>query len=362
LLKKNKVATFTGIARLKTQDTIIVEKGFESQEIQAQAIVLATGSMPIELPFMKFDGNFIVSSTEALSFEKVPQHLIVVGGGAIGLELGSVWSRLGAKVSVVEMLPQIVPFADKQIATLLQRYLKSQGIEFYTNTKVTKAENNSTEVTIQDAEGKENKLTGDKVLVCVGRRPNSKFVGIDTVGIQTESSGRIIIQENFETNVKGIYAIGDLVAGPMLAHKAEEEGICVAEILAHKTPHINYNAIPNVVYTNPELAMVGITEEQAKEKKLEIRVGKSYFKGNGRALTMSESDGMVKIIADAKTDRVLGIHILGPRASDMIAQAALAFEFKASSEDIGRTIYAHPTLPEAIKEAALAITNQAIHG
>jgi len=364
LMKKNKVTVIEGIGKLQDQNTINIEHNGEIREIKAKTIVLAMGSLPVELPFIKFNGKTIISSTEALSLNKIPKHLIVVGAGAIGLELGSVWARLGSKVSIVEMLPHAVPFADKQTAIILQRSLKSQGLEFYFNSKVTKASAKSNKITLhfEDKNDAEQTLDGDKVLVAVGRRPNPHTAGLDKVGIEISGNGFIPVDDNFQTNIPGIYAIGDLIQGPMLAHKAEDEGVAVAEIAAGMPGHVNYENIPNVVYTAPELASVGISEELAKEKKIKYNVGKFYFKGNGRALSLGESDGMVKIIADAETDRLLGVHIVGPRASEMIAEIVIAFEYKASAEDIARTIHAHPTLSEVIKEAALAVDNRQIHG
>lgn len=361
LMKKNKIEVVKGVGSLSGPDKIAVDPGTGKREIQAKTIVLATGSEPVELPFMKFDGKTIVSSTEALSFAEVPKHLIVVGAGAIGLELGSVWARLGARVSVVEMLPQIAPFADRQIAVMLQRCLEKQGFSFHLSAKVAGATTQKGQV-ILNFDGEKESLTGDKVLVAVGRRPNSRVAGMEALGIKLDSRGFIAVDQNHETAVPGIYAIGDVTPGPMLAHKAEEEGIAVAEIAAGKAGHVNYGAIPNVVYSSPELAMVGITEEEAKRRNYRVNIGKFYFRGNGRAMSMGETDGLVKMIADAETDRLLGVHILGPRASEIIAEIAVAFEFSASAEDIARCVHAHPTLAEAIREAALAVDKRAIHG
>ncbi len=364
LMKKNKITVLQGLGRLTAPKRIQIEGKEVRSEIEASAICLAMGSMPMELPFLKFDGVQVVSSTEALSFDKAPEHLIVIGAGAIGLELGSVWNRLGAKVTVIELLPQIVPFADKQLAILLQRSLKQQGLEILLETKVTGAEikENKVILTYVDAKGQKSGISGDKVLVAVGRKPRSPDAGLDQVGVKVEPNGRIPVDARFRTNIPGIYAIGDLIHGPMLAHKAHEDGVAVAEIIAGKPGQVNYNVIPNVVYTMPELATVGIHEEQAKERSVDVKVGKFYFRGNGRALTMGETEGMVKVVAEAKTDRILGVHIIGPRASDMIAEAVLAMEFQASTEDLARTIHAHPTLSEALKEAALAVDKRSLHG
>ena len=363
LMKKNKVAVIKGMGTLTAADRIAIE-GDDKTEIEAKNIVLAMGSLPVELPFMPFDGKHIVNSTEALAFNKVPKHLIVVGGGAIGLELGSVWARLGAKVSVVEMLPQIVPFADKQMSTMLQRSLKAQGLEFHLKAKVTGAavKTGKMNLTFENEKGEKQTLEGDKVLCSVGRMPNSGHAGLETIGVKVERNGMIPVDAEWRTNVRNIHAVGDLIHGTMLAHKAEEEGIAVAEIVAGKPGHVNYDVIPNVIYTNPELAMVGLTEEQAKDRKIKYKVGKFYFQGNGRALSLGETEGLVKVMAEEETDRLIGVHILGPRASDLIAEVVMAFEFGARAEDVARTVHAHPTLAEAFKEAAMAVDKRQIHG
>jgi dihydrolipoamide dehydrogenase len=313
---------------------------------------------------MPFDGERIVSSTEALAFENVPKHLLVVGAGAVGLELGSVWCRLGAQVTVVELLPQIVPFADKQIAQLLSRALKQQGLDLRVSARVEEAtvRGDQVQVSVRDKKDQLDTLECDRVLLAVGRRPHTTGLGLERVGVELDEQGRVAVDGQFRTSAAGIYAIGDLVAGPMLAHKAEEEGVAVAELLAGKAGHVNYDAIPSVVYTAPELAQVGLTEQQVKERGVNYRVGKFYFRGNGRAKSLGEEEGMVKMIADAETDALLGVHVLGPRASDLIAEAVTAVEFAASSEDLARTVHAHPTLSEALKEAALAVDRRAIHG
>lgn len=364
LMKKNKVDVVQGTASFKTNTTLAIADNEEVTEIEAKNICIATGGTPIELPFMKFDGNRIISSTEALSLPKVPKQLLVIGGGAIGLEMASVWSRLGSQVTVIEMLPQIAPFADKQIATMLQRSLKAQGIEILTATKVKAADIKKTKVTLtyEDAKGNESQISGERVLLSVGRKPFAQGIGIDAVGIELEQSGHIKIDDEYRTNVSNIYAIGDVVKGPALAHKAEEEGVAVAEIISGNKAHMNYNTIPNIIYTWPELAQVGLTDAEAKDKGHEVKVGKFYFRGNGRALTMGDPDGLIKVVADKETDKLLGVHIVGPRASDMIAEAVTAMEFSASAEDLALTIHAHPTLSEALKEAALAVDGNAIHG
>ncbi|NQT34014.1 dihydrolipoyl dehydrogenase [bacterium] len=379
LMKKNQVSVLCGTGRLSSSDSITVQNGNETTSIEANALLLAMGSIPIELPFMPFDGKYIVNSTDALSFDAVPERLIVVGAGAIGLELGCVWSRLGSKVSAVEMLPQIAPFADRQMSIMLQRSLKSQGLEFYLGSTVTGAEVKTGRVslTFEDAKGEIKTLDGDRILVAVGRKPNSRNTGLKDIGVNIEKNGSIPVDLNFQTNIQGVYAIGDLIHGPMLAHKAEDEGIAVAEIVAHhrrtglrtrpsnqagNPGHVNYDTIPNVIYTSPELAVVGLSEEQAKEKNIKYKTGKFYFRGNGRALSLGETDGLVKILAEEETGKLLGVHILGPRASDLIAEAVIAMEFGVTAEKLARTIHAHPTLSEAVKEAAMAVNKRSIHG
>ncbi len=363
LMKKNKITVFDGHGRIKGDGVVSIETADGTTEIKSDAICLALGSEVVELPFMKFDGDKIISSTEALELDKVPEHLIVIGGGAIGLEMGSVWSRLGAKVTVIEMMAQITPFADKQLAKTLQRSLEGQGFNFHISTKVTGAvvDGDSVKITIEDKKGKTSEISGDKVLVSVGRKPFSQDCGLEEVGIEFDELKRVKVNDRYETNVKGIYAIGDLILGPMLAHKGEEEGVAVAEFIAGREGHVNYDVIPNVVYTWPELASVGISEAEAKEQGIKTKNGKFLFRGNGRSLTMGETEGMVKIVADAETDKLLGATIVGPRASDMIAEIVMAMEFKASAEDVGKTIHAHPTLSEIIKEAALAVNGESIH-
>ena len=364
LMKKNKVAVFQGVGQLIGAGAVRVTGPEEPVELQASSIVLATGSEPIQVPGLPFDGERIVTSTEALAFDEVPQRLVVVGAGAVGLELGSVWQRLGAEVTVVELLPRIVPFADRQASQVLQRSLKAQGLRFLLRTRVTGAEIGDTEVvvTTENEKGVTEQFTCDRVLVAVGRRAHTAGLGLSEAGVALDDAGRVLIDEKFRTNVEGIYAIGDLVAGPMLAHKAEEEGVAAAELIAGLAGHVNYDSIPSVVYTNPELAQVGLTEDQVKERGLDYRVGKFFFKANGRAKSLGQTDGMVKIIAHAKTDRLLGVHLVGPRVSDLVAEAVTAFELHASAEDLARTVHAHPTLSEVVKEAALAVDKRAIHG
>ncbi len=364
LFRKNKITAVHGSARLAGPGRVVVKGGGQdAQTLEAGAILLATGSEAASLPSLAFDGTSIVSSTEALSFDKVPAHLIVVGGGYIGLEIGSVWHRLGAKVSVLEFLPRLLPAGDAEIAGLLHRSLTKQGLEFHLETRVVSASSQAGR-TIVNAEfrGEGRVFQGDKVLVAVGRRPYTAGLGLEEAGVKIEEkTGRIPVNEDFQTNVPGVYAIGDLIAGPMLAHKAQEEGIAFAERLAGMRPHINYGAIPSVIYTWPEVASVGQTEEQVKESGRDYRVGKFPFAANGRARCLDETEGLVKIIADAHSDRILGVHIFGPRASDMIAEAVALMEFAAGSEDAARICHAHPTLSEAFREAALAVERRAIH-
>jgi dihydrolipoamide dehydrogenase len=363
LMKKNKVTVFTGHGVVIAPGRVAVRGSSGEQQLETRSICLAMGSVPVELPFMPFDGERVVSSTEALSFSAVPESLVVVGAGAVGLELGSVWSRLGAKVTVVEMLPTIAPFADKQMSSSLQRALEAQGLEFRLSTKVTAAKVTKKGVTVSVAndKGELEELRCDRVLVAVGRRPNSGGTGLDSVGVELEAAGRVKIDDHFRTSIPGIYAIGDLVRGPMLAHKAEEEGIALAELLAGKPGHVNYDAIPNVIYTEPELAMVGRTEAELKEAGIAFNTGRFMFRANGRAKSLGLLDGMVKILADKETDQILGVHMVGPRVSELIAEAVVAMEFRASAEDIALTSHAHPTLSEVVREAALAVGKRAIH-
>lgn len=364
LFKKNHVTFVQGTARLAGSGKLAIKRAQGSGELlEAKSIILATGSEPVALPALRFDGSAIVSSTEALSFEKVPTHLIVVGGGYIGLELGSVWARLGAKVTVIEFLPRILALGDAEIATHLHKLLGKQGLTFHLETRVTGASVQGGHVIVNaQAKGESVLFQGDKVLVAVGRRPFTAGLGLEEADVAIdEPSGRVLVNDHFETRVPGLFAIGDLIAGPMLAHKAQEEGIALAEQLAGNKTHVNYATIPSVIYTSPEVASVGQTEEQVKQSGREYRVGKFPFLANGRARSLDEAEGFVKVIADAATDRLLGVHILGPRASELIAEAVLAMEFAGSVEDIARTCHAHPTLSEAVHEAALAVDKRAIH-
>jgi dihydrolipoyl dehydrogenase len=371
LFRKNKVAFVKGAAKFTAKDTLEVtgEDG-KTQELKAsKAIIIATGSDSVNLPGIAIDEKTIVSSTGALALSSVPKHLVVVGGGYIGLEMGSVWRRLGAQVTVVEFLDRITPTMDVEIGKALQASLAKQGFVFKLGTKVTGAKkaNGAWSLSLEAAPnssgggGKAEELACDVVLVSVGRRPYTDNLGLDAVGVKLDNKGRIMVDPHFATNVPGIYAIGDVVAGPMLAHKASEEGVVLVETLAGQKPHIDYDAIPAVIYTHPEVGSVGKTEEELKAAGVAYRVGKFPFTANGRARANADTEGFVKIIADQKTDRVLGVHIIGADAGTMIAEAALAMEFGATSEDIARTVHAHPTLNEAVKEAALAVGPGAIH-
>lgn len=361
LFKKNKVTYLKGKGTIKSPGQVLVD-GKES--ISAKHIIIATGSEVIELPNVKINEKTIVSSTGALSLEKVPKKMVVIGGGYIGLELGSVWQRLGAKVEVIEFLDRIVPGMDIEIGKLFNKSLINQGMEIKTETKVVSAKEKDSGVELEvepAAGGKKEKISCDVLLVSIGRRPNTKGLGLEDVGVAVDERGKIKVNERFETNISGIYAIGDVIDGPMLAHKAEEEGVALAEMLVGKVGHVNYNAIPGVVYTHPEVAAVGKTEEELKEAGVEYNVGKFPFMANSRARAIGETEGMVKILADKKTDEVYGVHIIGPDAGTIIAEAVLAMEYRASSEDIARTCHAHPTLNEAVKEAALAVAGKPLH-
>ena len=368
LFKKNKVTWVQGHGTLKGAEgenkTVEVVGSSGTQTISAPRILLATGSQAVQLPFLPFDGKDIVSSTEALEFSAVPQHLVVIGGGVIGVEMGSVWSRLGSKVTVVEFNDRICTGFDLQAANELQKSLTRQGIEFRLNSKCLGAvkSGNTWLVEVENrADGTKFSLECDKILVATGRKPYTDKLGLDSVGLKTDKAGRVEINEHFQTPVKGIYAVGDLVVGPMLAHKAEEEGIAAVEIMAGQHGHVNYNAIPGVVYTHPELASVGLTEEDCKAKGLNYKVGTFPFIANGRAKAMDDTEGFVKIIADSKTDRLLGMHIVGARAGDLIVEGVSVIEFGGSAEDIARSSHAHPSLPEIIKEAAMAVDKRQIH-
>jgi dihydrolipoamide dehydrogenase len=365
LFKKNKVEALHGSAMIVAPGKIEVSLlAGGKRTLNTKNIVIATGSESTPLRGVDIDEKLVVSSTGALEFDAVPKHLLIVGAGIIGLELGSVWARLGAEVTVVEFLDRITPGVDEEVAKQFQRILQKQGFKFLLGKKVTEVKplKASVKVTIEPAqsEGEAETLSVDKVLVSVGRRPYTEGLGLESVGVQLDVAGRIETN-GFKTNVDGIYAIGDVISGPMLAHKAEDEGIAVAEMLAGKSGHVNYDVIPGVIYTAPEVAWVGLNEEELTQRGVDYRIGKFPFMANGRAKVNNTTDGFVKILADTKTDRILGVHIVGPEAGNMIAEAAVAMEFGGSAEDLARTCHAHPTLTEAVKEAALAVEDRAIH-
>ena len=364
LFKKNKVTYIKGKGVLFSKNDIVVYENNKRTNYKAKNIVIATGSAVVSLPGIEIDEKNIISSTGALSLNEVPKKLAVIGGGYIGLEMGSVWSRLGSEVTVIEYLDHITPGMDREISDEFKKILTKQGIKFKMGSKVNSVKTNGTGILINFTDVKTSKaesLEFDKVLVSVGRKPYTEGLNLTKVGIKKDSRGRIEVNSKLQTSIKNIYAIGDVIKGPMLAHKAEEEGIAVAEILAGQAGHVNYDVIPGVIYTSPEVATVGKTEEQLKEEKKSYKVGKFPFLANSRAKVNNETDGFVKILADSETDKVLGVHIIGPHCGDMIAEMALAMEFGASSEDIARTCHAHPTHTEAIKEAALAVDKRPIH-
>ena len=365
LFKKNKVEALHGSAMIVASGKIEVSLlAGGTRTLNTKNIVIATGSESTPLRGVEIDEKLVASSTGALEFDAVPKHLLIVGAGIIGLELGSVWARLGAEVTVVEFLDRITPGVDEEVAKQFQRILQKQGFKFLLGKKVTEVKplKASVKVTIEPAqsEGEAETLSVDKVLVSIGRRPYTEGLGLESVGVQLDVAGRIETN-GFKTNVDGIYAIGDVISGPMLAHKAEDEGIAVAEMLAGKSGHVNYDVIPGVIYTAPEVAWVGLNEEELTQRGIDYRIGKFPFMANGRAKVNNTTDGFVKILADTKTDRILGVHIVGPEAGNMIAEAAVAMEFGGSAEDLARTCHAHPTLTEAVKEAALAVEDRAIH-
>lgn len=365
LLKKNKIDAFQGMGRIEAAGkvTVTADDG-QSRTLETQNIVIATGSDIARLPKIEIDEKTIVSSTGALELETVPGKMLVIGAGVIGLELGSVWRRLGAEVHVVEFLERILPGMDGEVARQFQRILTKQGMTFQVGSKVTgvRKEASGVMVTIEPAAGGDaEERFADVVLVCIGRVPFTEGLGLEVAGVSVDERGRVDVDDHFATSVAGIYAIGDVVRGPMLAHKAEDEGIAVAELLAGQAGHVNYNVIPNVIYTAPEVASVGKTEEELKEAGIAYTAGKFPFTANGRAKVNRTTDGFVKVLADAKTDRILGVHMIGPHVGELIAEAAVIMEFGGSAEDLARTCHAHPTLTEAVKEAALAVDKRAIH-
>jgi len=372
LMKKNKITVFTGHGSFVNKNTIeIAAADGKKTQIESAKTIIATGSKPSSLPGIEIDKKRIITSTEALNLTEVPKHMVIIGGGVIGLELGSVYARLGAKISVVEFTDSLIGTMDKALGKELQKVLKKEGFEFYFNHKVTKVTSPqpspkerelSVIVTAENAKGEKVEFKGDYCLVSVGRKPYTDKLGLDKAGVKMDNRGKIETDDHLQTNVAGIYAIGDVVKGAMLAHKAEEEGIFVAETMAGQKPHINYNLIPGVVYTWPEVAAVGFTEEQLKEQGKKYRIGSFPFKASGRARASMDLDGFVKVLADETTDEILGVHIIGPRAADMIAEAVVAMEYRASAEDISRMSHAHPTFTEAIKEACLDATGKrALH-
>ena len=364
LLKKNKVKYFKGHGSFKSKNEINIKDADNNETtISADNIVIATGSIPVSLPGINFDEKIILSSTGALEIEKVPKRMIVVGGGYIGLEMGSIWLRLGAEVHVVEFLDHITPGMDREISQEFMKILKKQGMKFHMQHKVKKIEKNNKGAVVStiDKDGNNKDFDCDVVLISVGRKPNTHGLNIKAAGIELDDKQRIKTDKNFKTNQNNIYAIGDVITGPMLAHKAEDEGIAAAEIIAGQSGHVNYDTIPGVVYTTPEVASIGKTEEQLKEKNVDYKIGKFSFMANSRAKAIDDVEGFVKILADAKTDRVLGAHLIGPHAGELIGEIGIAMEFGASSEDIARTCHAHPTFSEAVKEAALSVDKRAIH-
>ena len=361
LFKKNKVEWVKGAGRIEKPGVVAIDDG---RRLETRNIIIATGSDSVPLKGVDVDEERIVTSTGALSLKSVPERMVVVGAGYIGLEMGSVWSRLGSKVTVVEFLDRILPGMDGEVAKQFQRILQKQGFEFRLGAKVTGAKktNKGVILTIEPTKGgPAESIEADVVLVAIGRRPFSEGLGLDRAGVELDERGRVKTDAHFRTNVEGIYAIGDVIAGPMLAHKAEEEGVAVAEIIAGQAGHVNYETVPGVVYTHPEVASVGKTEEELKAAGIEYKVGKFPFLANSRARAVVDTDGFVKILADAKTDRVLGVHIIGPEAGTVIHECVMAMEFGASAEDIARAFHAHPTLNEAVKEAALGVAGRAIH-
>jgi len=366
LMKKNKITVFTGHGSFVNKNTIEIAKADGSKEqIESVKIIIATGSKPVSLPGIEIDKKRIITSTEALELTEVPKHLIIIGGGVIGLELGSVYARLGAKVSVVEFMDSLIATMDRGLGKELQRVLKKElSFDYYLKHKVTSVSNKKNEVmvTAENDKGEKKEIVGDYCLVAVGRKPYTENLGLDKAGVKVDNRGRIETDEHLKTSADNIYAIGDVIKGAMLAHKAEEEGMFVAEIMAGQKPHINYNLIPGVVYTWPEVASVGLTEEQLKEQGKKYKVGSFSFKASGRARASGDTDGFVKVLADETTDEILGVHMIGPRAADMIAEAVVAMEYRASAEDIGRMSHAHPTFTENLKEAALdATAKRSIH-
>ena len=364
LLKKNKVTYFKGTGSFKSKNEILIKDDKNKKIlINADKVIIATGSVPVSLPGIEIDEKKIVSSTGALNLGQVPKKMIVVGGGYIGLEMGSVWSRLGAEVHVVEFLDHITPGMDKEISNEFMKILKKQNINFHMQNKVEKIEKTTSGAIVhtKDQNGNQNQFECDIVLISVGRKPNTSSLNLEKIGVELDDKKRVKTNKNFQTNIDNIYAIGDVIIGPMLAHKAEDEGIAVAENIAGQSGHVNYDTIPGVIYTTPEVASIGKTEEQLKNSNVKYKIGKFSFMANSRAKAIDDAEGFVKILADEKTDKVLGAHLIGPHAGELIAEIGIAMEFGASSEDIARTCHAHPTFSEAVKEAALSVDKRAIH-
>lgn len=364
LMNKNNIDVYTGWGSFESANTVRIKSEEKEETIEAKNVIIATGSKPSSLPFIEIDKERIITSTEALSLDEIPKHLVIIGGGVIGLELGSVYARLGAKVSVVEYLDTIIPAFDRAMGKELMKSLKKLGVDFYMKHSVFEVSREGDQVTVmaRDSKGEEVAVTGDYCLVSVGRRAYTDGLGLENIGLGTDERGRVDVNDHLQTSVPGVYAIGDVVRGAMLAHKAEEEGVFVAEVIAGQKPHINYNLIPNVVYTWPEVASVGQTEEELKKAGIAYKSGKFPFKASGRARASMDTDGLVKVLAHADTDEILGVHMIGPRTADMIAEAVVAMEYRASAEDIARMSHAHPTYTEAFKEAALDATEKrALH-
>jgi dihydrolipoamide dehydrogenase len=363
LFRKNKITWAKGSGTLRAGNVVEVQ-GADSttSTYQARHVIIATGSVPIELPFLQFDEERILSNDGALRIRRVPEHLIVIGGGVIGLELGSVWRRLGAKVTVIELLPNILPGTDPDVVREAEKIFRKQGLEIRTGVKVTGAERDGEHVTLTvEADGKSESITSDHVLVSVGRKPALPGIDAQALGLELGDRGEIKVDAQMRTNLENVYAIGDAVGGKLLAHKAEEEGVVAAEVIAGQHAHMDYKSIPSIVYTWPEIATVGLGEHEVKESGREYKTGRFPFSANGRARTMGQTDGFVKFVADAETDELLGCHIIGPNASDLIQEIVLAFEYRGSSEDIGITVHSHPTLGEAVKEAALGVLGRTLH-
>ncbi|WP_422355156.1 dihydrolipoyl dehydrogenase [Roseivirga pacifica] len=365
LMKKNKIDVHTGVGSFVDKNNIkITDSEGKETQIETDKVIIATGSKPASLPFIEIDKKRIITSTEALELKEVPKHMIVIGGGVIGMELGSVYARLGAEVSVVEFMDDLIPSMDKTMGRELKKSLKKLGFNFYLGHKVTEVKGTAKTVTIkaENKKGETVEIKGDYCLVSIGRKPYTDGLGLENIGLKTDDRGRIEVNEHLQTTVGNVYAIGDVIKGAMLAHKAEEEGVFVAETIMGQKPHINYNLIPGVVYTWPEVAAVGYTEEQLKEQGRAYKAGSFPFKASGRARASMDTDGVVKVLADKETDEILGVHMIGPRTADMIAEAVVAMEYRASAEDISRMSHAHPTYTEAFKEACLAATdNRALH-